>query len=61
MTYAGADEWYIVEGSTIDSGGVGSLTTRELRELHERVVRHLKTPGNIVAGNEQATSLLGFS
>ena len=50
-----------VEGSPIDSGDVGNLTPRELRELHERVVRHLETPGKIVDGNEQATSLLKFS
>ena len=61
VRYAGAEEWYIVEGSPIDSGDVGNLTPRELRELHERVVRHLETPGKIVDGNEQATSLLKFS
>jgi len=61
VRYAEAEERYIVEGSPIDFADVGSPTSSELRELHERVVRHLKTPGKIVDGNEQATSLLEFS
>jgi hypothetical protein len=38
-----------------------SLTPSKFDELHEIVVRHLTTPGMVVDGNEQATSLLGFS
>lgn len=38
---------------------VGSSSS-ELRELHERLVRHLRIPGAIVAGNEESTSLRGF-
>lgn len=60
VRYAGADEWYTVEGSPIELDNVGSLSASELGELHERVVRHLETPGIIVDGNEEPTSLLGF-
>ncbi len=59
--YAGADEWYTVEGSPIEPDNASSLPLSELRDLHERVVRHLITPGKVVEGNEQATSLLGYA
>jgi hypothetical protein len=58
VRYAGADEWYTVEGSPIKLGNAGGLSPSE---LHERVVRQLATPGMIVEGNEEATSLRGFS
>jgi hypothetical protein len=61
VRYAGAEEWYTVEGSPIDLGAARRLPTSELRELHEHVVRHLTAPGKVVQGNEQATSLLGYS
>ncbi len=61
VRYAVADEWYTVEGSPIAMEGPEGLSEFELRELHERVVRHLTSPGPTVDGNEQATSLLGFS
>jgi hypothetical protein len=61
VRYAEAEEWYTVEGSPIESDNAGSLTPPKLAELHESVVRHLTTPGMVVEGNEQATSLLGFS
>ena len=61
VRYAGADEWYTVEGSPIKLGTAGGLSPIELPELHERVVGHLTTPGKIVDGNEESTSLLGFS
>lgn len=61
VRYAGADEWYSVEGSPNKLGKVGGLPPSKLRELHERLIRHLTTPGKVVDGNEQATSLLGFS
>ncbi len=61
VRYAGADEWYTVEGSPIEPGNAGVLSPSGLRELHERVVRRLTTPGKIVIGNVQATSLSGFS
>jgi hypothetical protein len=60
VRYAGAEEWYTVEGSPIDLDNASSLPPSELRELHEHVVRHLTTPGKVVEGNEQATSLLGY-
>ena len=37
------------------------VATSALRELHESVAGHLTTPGMVVDGNEQATSLLRFS
>ena len=61
VRYAGADEWYTVEGSPVKLGTAGALSPIELHELHERVVGHLTTPGIIVEGNEEATSLRGFS
>jgi hypothetical protein len=61
VRYVGADEWYTVDGSPIESNNTGDLSPAELRELHKRVVRHLTTPGKIVDGNEESTSLLGFS
>jgi hypothetical protein len=61
VRYAGADEWYTVGGSPIQLGKAGGLPKSKLRELHESVVGHLTAPGMVVEGNEQATSLLGFS
>ena len=60
VRYAGADEWYTVEGSPTEPSN--TLPPPELlRELHERVVRHLTTPGRVVDGNEEAVSLRQFS
>ena len=61
VRYAGAEEWYTVEGSPIKPHNAGRLSPSELHELHESVVSHLATPGVIVEGNEEATSLRGFS
>jgi len=61
VRYAGAEEWYTVEGSPIEPEDPDSLSSPELHELHQRVVGHLTTPGPIVDGNEEATSLLRFS
>lgn len=58
--YLGADEWYTVEGSPVGVDSAGGLSPSELRELHERIVNHLTTPGMIVNGNEAPTSLRGF-
>ena len=55
VRYAGAEEWYTVEGSPIESGNASRPS-----ELHERIVEYLTMPGNIVEGNEEATSLYGF-
>ena len=59
VRYAGADEWYTIEGSPIDPGNVGGAL--ELRDLHERIFEHLTTSGSTVDGNEEPVSLLGFS
>ena len=59
VRYAGAHEWYTVEGSPIEPENAGGLF--ELRKLHERIVRHLTTPGKIIEGNEEPTSLRGFA
>ncbi len=61
VRYAGADEWYTVEGGPIQLDNADSLSLSELHELHKRVMKHLTTPGMIVEGNEEATSLQGFS
>ena len=61
VRYAGADEWYTVEGGPIELENAGSLSPSELHELHERVVRHLTTPRTPLEGNEEASSLRGFS
>ena len=61
VRYTGAEEWYTVEGSPIELDNASGLAPPKLGELHESVVRHLTTPGVVVEGNEQATSLLGFS
>ena len=55
LRYAGADEWYTVEGSPIEPENAGGRF--ELRKLHKRIVRHLTTPGKIIEGNEEPTSL----
>jgi hypothetical protein len=61
VRYAGTEEWYTVEGSPLKLDNANSLTPPKFGQLHESVVRHLTTPGMVVDGNEQATSLLGFS
>ena len=59
VRYAGADEWYTVEGSPLEPSKPGDPS--ELRELHERVVEYLTTPGISVGVNEEPTSLREFS
>jgi hypothetical protein len=61
VRYAGAEEWYTVEGSPIEFDNASGLVPPKLGELHESVVRHLTTPGMVVEGNERANSLLEFS
>jgi hypothetical protein len=56
VRYAGAEECYTVEGSPVCAGSGLSLPA-----LHERIVAHLTTPGDIVNGNEEARSLRNFS
>ncbi len=59
VRYAGADDWYTVEGSPIDPSNAGGPL--ELRKLHERIVRQLTTPGRIIEGTGDPTSLRGFA
>lgn len=61
VRYAEAEEWYTVEGSPIKPKNAVGLSPPELHKLHERIVSHLTTPGMMVEGNEEATSLRGFS
>lgn len=55
VRYAGAEEWYTVEGSPVsleeetNPGG-----------LHERIVAHLTEPGRRIGGNEEPVSLVSF-
>lgn len=58
VRYAGASEWYAVEGSPFQAADTGGLS---LPELHKRMIEHLTTPGPVVEGNEYPVSLLGFS
>ncbi len=60
MRYAGAEEWYTVEGGPIEPNSTSLRHPFRLRELHERSLEHLKTPGQTVRGNEEPTSLLKF-
>ena len=53
VRYAGADEWYTVTGSPLALDALGGP------DLHESVVEHLRTPGPVVGGNEEAVSLRG--
>jgi hypothetical protein len=54
--YAGADEWYAVTGSPVT---IGEGSTCDVRALHERIVAHLRRPGPMVDGNEEAVSWWG--
>lgn len=56
VRYAEADGWYAVAGSPVLPGDRFSPA-----DLHERVVEHLTRPGETVDGNEEPTSLRGFS
>lgn len=54
IRYVGAEEWYTVSGSPIPLDETGRSSPKN---LHERVVKHLTTPGPVVDGNEEPTSL----
>jgi len=56
VRYAGADEWYTVEGSPLES-----REAKDTDALHERVVEHLQRPGPTANGNEEPVSLKDFS
>lgn len=50
IRYAGADEWYVVEGSPID----------DRERCHERVVERLTMPGRKEGFNEDPVSVSGL-
>lgn len=60
IRYAGAEEWYTVEGAPVALENPDPATTTA-RNLHERVVECLKEPGPVVGGNEMPASLKRFS
>ncbi len=55
VRYAGAEEWYTVEGSPVSLKGAAP------GELHERIVAHLTEPGRRIRSNEEPISLSSFS
>ncbi|CAN5849802.1 hypothetical protein BH23ACT11_BH23ACT11_11370 [soil metagenome] len=57
VRYAGAGEWYLVEGSPVPLDEDEDRSSEDLRELVEK---RLTTPGEVVDGNEQPVSLVGF-
>lgn len=56
VRYAGAEEWYTVEGSpvSLEEG-------TDPGELHERIVAHLTEPDRRISSNEMPTSLASFT
>ena len=60
VRYAGAEEWYTVEGSPISLPNKTPPSPDDLAELHQRVLGHLRCPGRIVDGNELPVSLASF-
>lgn len=56
VRYAGAEEWYTVEGSPVAPENPDP-TPPAARNLHERVVERLKEPGPVVGDNEEPTSM----
>lgn len=55
VRYAGAEEWYTVEGSPVELTGSAEDPT----ELHRTALERLTRPGRVVCGNEEATSVGG--
>ena len=60
VRYAGAEEWYTVEGSPISQAGTTPSCPDELRELHQQVRDNVMRPGRVVDGNERPASLESF-
>lgn len=60
VRYAGAEEWYTVEGSPISLSKKAPPSPDDLRDLHQRVLGHLRNPGRVVDGNELPASLASF-
>lgn len=49
VRYAGADEWYAVEGSPAPRA---DFPGQDHQAIHRRVLRLLTTPGRVESGNE---------
>jgi hypothetical protein len=60
VRYAGAEEWYTVEGSPIPLTDTAHSSPDELYELHQQILAHLTRPGRVVDGNELPVSLESF-
>ncbi|HEX6709176.1 MAG TPA: hypothetical protein VF068_02500 [Rubrobacter sp.] len=56
VRYAGANEWYEIEGSPVQIDSTGNPA-----EAHRLVVEHLGLPGPVTQGNEEPVSLEGFT
>lgn len=56
VRYAGADEWYEIEGSP-----ASVEATVDPDEAHRLLVEHLGRPGPVTQGNEEPVSLEGFA
>jgi hypothetical protein len=53
VRYAGANEWYEIEGSPVEATGNPD-------EAHRLIIEHLGRPGLVTQGNEEPVSLEGF-
>lgn len=56
VRYAGANEWYEVEGSPAPAGPIADPD-----KAHRLLIEHLGRPGPITQGNEEPVSLEGFT
>ena len=56
VRYAGANEWYEVEGSPAPAEAVGDPD-----KAHRLLIEHLGRPGPVTQGNEEPVSLEGFA
>ncbi|MDP8972307.1 MAG: hypothetical protein M3N45_03840 [Actinomycetota bacterium] len=56
VRYAGAEEWYTVAGSP-----VAPVDRYPTADLHDRVLEYLTEPSFVLGGNEEPTSLRGFT
>lgn len=56
VRYAGASEWYEIEGSPARIG-----TTDDPDEAHRLIIEQLGRPGPVTQGNEEPVSLEGFN
>jgi hypothetical protein len=54
VRYAGAKEWYEIEGSPVEA-------THDPDEAHRLLIEHLGRPGPVTQGNEEPVSLEGYT